>query len=428
MNLDIIKLNCSGIFQCKEIELKSDFTLYYFPSHIRMVTNQGLSSSDIVSKKLLDSDWTLLGMTSDNIKMECGSLILVSVNEDKAEFIPRNSGLYLGTETDATIESMEFPLIGFYRGTCSLKLKGWSIDIFEKHNEGINQERLSKIWGIPLEGLSLRLQNKRVKTSGYLDQVLVIRTMLSLASGNDVKFNRQVINYSNGSKVEIWREFIGYEFGAKICIPFYRTADYLKQCLPLFKSTEKSIRKKIGAAISYINSTSNGYLDDRILRITQAWELLADQLVDFKFEISQPRTEFKRALKSTLKAWRDKYPGQDPEGFLGTRVIESLEYDKAIEKLTGLAKAFNLNFEKIGLDFPELIKLRNNVAHTGFMKTKKRPVELLESSRFGLQILILRYLNYKGELKINHKGWSSFASIHEFLDEDAPLLKQKDSS
>ena len=100
--------------------------------------------------------------------------------------------------------------------------------------------------------------------------------MLSLASGNEVTFHRQIILLNEGNELEIWRRMSGGEYGTGFCILETCISDYLREALSSWKTFSQREKENINLSITYINLSANGYMDEKLLRITQAWEMLAN--------------------------------------------------------------------------------------------------------------------------------------------------------
>lgn len=119
--------------------------------------------------------------------------------------------------------------------------------------------------------------------------------------------------------------------------------------------------------------------------------------------------------------WREKYPSEDPDALLGSRITEALQWDRTIKKIEQLANSNKINIQKISLDFKQLINARNNVAHDGKMSMEIRdnkdspPYKLLMAAQFGLRILLLKKLGYSGKIVTSENGCRTNEEISKYI-------------
>ncbi|MDO8140862.1 MAG: hypothetical protein Q6358_05135 [Candidatus Brocadiales bacterium] len=165
---------------------------------------------------------------------------------------------------------------------------------------------------------------------------------------------------------------IGGEYGPGFCILKTCISDYLRESLSSWRTFSQQEKENISIAITYINLSANGYMDEKLLRITQTWEMLANAWGSQTKELSDFIKELRKELKDVYTKWRDKYPNEDTNAFLWSRIVEALQWDRAIKKIEQLANSNKINTQKISLDFKQLINARNNVAHDGKMSMEIR--------------------------------------------------------
>ena len=172
----------------------------------------------------------------------------------------------------------------------------------------------------------------------------------------------------------------------------------------------------MNVAVNYINSTSKGYLEERLLRIAQAWELLSTDWIKDLNEVPDPIENLKVKLRNSLKQWRADFPEFDKTGFWSGRVLKSLSWDKSISKAEQLASKYSINLEIINLDLKMLFNDRNSVAHSGrFEDYSVDRMPLIDSAVIGLQLILLRKLGYTGLIHTSENQWTAYKKIEEFL-------------
>lgn len=163
-------------------------------------------------------------------------------------------------------------------------------------------------------------------------------------------------------------------------------------------------------------------MDEKLLRITQAWEMLANAWGNQTGELTDCIRELKGRLKEVYKKWKDKYPNEDPNAFLWSRIAEALQWDRAVKKVEQLANSYKVNTKKIGLDFKQLFKARNDVAHDGKMSMEIRnnknspPYKLLMAAQLGIRILLLKKLGYSDKIIVTNKyEQCTYEDISEYI-------------
>lgn len=168
--------------------------------------------------------------------------------------------------------------------------------------------------------------------------------------------------------------------------------------------------------LEYLNETDHGYLDDRILRIVQCWEIVSSTWNNQKPNLSPEVVELKCSLKQTLKEWHKKFPGFDKDGLIGDRLHKGLEWDRVINLLNGTLIKFEIDNSAVKIDFPKIVKLRNSVAHKGRFGDEDALDDLIKA-QFGIRLVLLRILGYDGQI-IDYIDDGGFVMMKQFLIED----------
>jgi len=401
----------SGTLKSNTKEIKLDFNLVIYPHQIRIYSDHTLEPF----VKL--GDWSFCGHIEDGqIEVSSPVLMLFSANNKGIKLMPQKEFI-IGNLNNQQIVSAEFPLIGYYGDEAEFEYENCLYRISGDKQKADQQEILSKTWEIQLEGFCLEIKGSNLSLEEFIKRATIITDLLSLAAGNEIGFNRQIYKYLDGSKCEVWRSQHLDDFGAYECVPHFRMSCYLKQCFPSwYEEISEAEKKTINVAVNYINSTSKGYLEERLLRITQAWELVSTDWIGDLNEVSEQIENLKVRLKESLKVWRNDFPEIDKTGFWTGRVLNSLSWDKSIVKAEQLASEYQINLEAINLDLKKLFNDRNSVAHSGrFKDYGEDRMPLIDSAVLGLQLILLRKLGYTGMIHTSENNWTTYKKVEEFL-------------
>jgi len=401
----------SGILKSNAEEINLNFSLVIYPHAIRIYSDYTLDFFAELGER------SFLGHIEDGqIEVSSPVLMLFSANNKGIKLMPQKEFI-IGSFNNNQIVSAEFPLIGYYGDEAEFEYENCLYRICGDKQKADQQEILSKTWKVQLEGFNLEIKSSNLDNDEFVKRAIIITDMLSLATGNEIGFNRQIYNYLDGSSCEIWRSQHLDDFGAYECVPHFRISYYLKQCFPIWlEQISEAEKKTINVAVNYINSTSKGYLEERLLRIAQAWELVSTDWIGDLNEVPEQIENLKVKLKDSLKAWRNDFPEIDKDGFWTGRVLNSLSWDKSIVKAEQLASKYQINLDAINLDLKKLFNDRNSVAHSGrFKDYAEDRMSLIDSAVLGLQLILLKKLGYKGMIHTSENGWTTYKKIEEFL-------------
>ena len=397
---------------------------------------QYLAKTVIIAKinpelKKYDNNWKLKGFLNDDKKpIECEHLLLFSKTisiprgiEQDWKFMPLNADIIIGNKLDKPIKEAYYPLLSYFEGAFSLTDDRWNIEVIKNPNSAEQTKSIAENWQIPIEGLTLHLSHPGATLEQYREKARQIAILLSLACGNEVTFHRQIISWDIDNEIEIWRRMKGGEYGPGVCVPII--SKYLKETLPIWRTFSEKEQKEIQLAFTYINLSAKGYMDEKLLRISQAWEMLANvwgnQTKEVKDSAKDPIKELIAEMNDAYRKWKVKYPDKDEDGFLKSRINDALNWDKVLKKINRLANSYKINTQIIGLNFQQLIKARNDVAHDCKMSEAIRnnanssPYKLLMAAQFGLRILLLKKLGYSGKIVTSKYERRTDEEISEYI-------------
>jgi len=247
----------------------------------------------------------------------------------------------------------------------------------------------------------------------FLELALNIKNLLSLAFGRRIIFNRQVYTIDD-NREEVFKEMSDPLNEGKQIIPEFKIDKFLDQTLTKYELFTKDEKNQFFIVTDYLNQTKHGFIEDRILHTAIAWESLADH---FKVNSKLPShlIDLRKMIKNSYNVWKKNNSELDPNGEIGSKLLTSIDREKLIDKLFNLANKFNLDYQKLGIDFYKLKELRNMVAHTGRMNiTGKKAYKIMDPAIKGLQIILLSWLGYSSLINSSKDGWRTFDPITDF--------------
>ncbi|MBN2615603.1 MAG: hypothetical protein JXR71_07890 [Bacteroidales bacterium] len=411
----IIILKGFGTFSSKELEFESHFEVVHYPQNTIITTNIEDSGINFLAFINMADNWELNGSIENNLTIHAENLLFTNLSENILTLLSFKDLTISKTQTNK-ITSAEFPLVGLYKGDFKTKLDNWEIECSGEKENGEKIKKQSKNWNIQLEGLNLKLINPNSTKEEFISKANDITSLLSLALGNDIIFNRQKYYQGNELIIENWRRKADHHFGTEACVPHFTLDTFLKKTLHNYEKWNEKKRKIFFATVTGINSSSKGFLEDRILRICVSWEGLAGSWSKNK---KKPNSELK-PLKELLNNTVDTFslPPNIDKNFIKTRISDSLDWEKSSDFLTKFSGQYLLDSEKLKLDFKSLVKVRNDIAHSGLFKKKYTTdflTDLIYNHKLGLQIILLKELEYDGLVVTSENKWTDYTKIEELI-------------
>lgn len=295
---DIITRKGFGTFSIKEIEFEASFEIVHYPQKTIIETQ---IADKYVSFKLFgtnDEYWELKGVTEDNVNVFAKNLLTNNIDGNQLALFSYKD-LSFGQNEITNFSYAEFPLVGIYGQDFNLENNDWEISCYGQKDELEILREKSKNWNIQLEGNILKLKKTDTTKNKFLSRANNITSLLSLALGNDVIFNRQLYYKDKKLVFEEWRRKVDYHFGTERCIPDFELSNFIKLTIDNFEKWNDKKKKLFFSTVTYINSSSKGYLEDRLLGISIAWESLAQSWVVKRNNFSNNDLDpFKNFLKN----------------------------------------------------------------------------------------------------------------------------------
>lgn len=361
---------------------------------------------------LSNNAWKLEGKNDQNIEVYAEDLQITNVSK-KVTFEPLRE-IRFGDLSPLEITEAKFPLIGLYSGSINLNFNQSKIISEEQDSLTSEINVLGKRWNLQLEGKTLKLTQPKTMVDDYQIKANNICLLLSLAVGNSVIFNRQLYYKDDQLVLEIWRRKAGYHYGVEPCISDFQLNSFLECTLVSFEKWGKKKKDLFLSTVNYINSANQGFLEDRLLRLCIAWESLALKLVKSSI-IPKPEIEL---LKEFLAKSVDTFdlPEYIDRNFIKDRIAKALEWEKLYNSLVNLLDHYDLDTEKLHLDFKKLIRIRNDVAHSGQFRKKFPKTDLADLvfySKTGLQVILLLELGYSDLIEFQDDKFVSRIKINK---------------
>lgn len=265
--------------------------------------------------------------------------------------------------------------------------------------------KLSRNFGYQLENGFITIQSDCLETLDVEDTIKFAKQiclLLSFVLGENLIFNNcEFINEQKETLGYYQLMLVNNSRGSRYIFE-ENLSDYLPLMLDKLVNLEEADFKCFETTVNYLNSTSNKYLEDSILAIAQIWEILADNFLKSKVENNPAIIELRSILKREVRTWHKSNEVKDYElDFIMGRVLSSLDWEKVIKKLNMLVIQENLDGEMIGLDFNNLIEIRNQIAHTGrfaVLGNEHVYLKFYYSAILGIHVLLLNRLGYNGIL------------------------------
>ena len=226
---------------------------------------------------------------------------------------------------------------------------------------------------------------------------LDIISLLSLALGENIIFDKFTFreNLLNESFEE---EMVVTANKGQQIIPDHRIKQFLEKTLPIYANLSNTEKSEFLVITDYLNQTSKGYIEDRILRMAQAWECAAMYWVEEKIVLTDEILDLREKIKNVFKIWKQERNYQDINGELCKKILSSLDEETNLIKLNKLISSHKLKIEEANLDLKKIKKLRDCVVHTGKITTSgisaKEAIFILLSGIQGLQLIVLKRLGY----------------------------------
>jgi hypothetical protein len=367
-----------------------------------------IEQSAIGRSALQNDTFRLSGSLLDERLINIDRLRWISAQEGGlVELIPWDCAVEIGQRGTGHPISSFFILTGIYEGQFDFTLGEWHIELYSDKKSELNK-KVSRGLGVPLEGSSLRISANKKPQDEHEKLATDIILLLSLACGTGVTFHRWSLDYSGCEQIEFWRSRPGEEMGPGSIIEPWGLGDYIKQALPIWNSISPDEKRALRIAITHLNNSGSGYLDNRLFQVAQTWEYLAKLWVP-ETDLPEAQKELKNILRQARRAWAKSNPNADPHGLLGDRIAKAFDWPVLRQQIEELAAEFGVNLQALGLDIEHLKAARDSVAHSisleGVAASSGPHHELLMRAQYGLQIILLRRLHYNGLVTFREDGW-----------------------
>jgi hypothetical protein len=418
IGIEAISARGHGVFTADSLNFAAGFSILRQLSYAVIILRRAELGIHVHIPLLLHR-FSLSGSLDDGRSIRVENLHAHLSNESTVEMTPMNCAVEIGEKSASRPLCAKYTLTGLYHGNIDFNFQDWKIQICADR-DSIAKARASKALKIPLDGATLNLSNSsQDKTEDDYDEFAGnVFSLLSLASGNGVTSHCWRYSFSDGQDLELWRPRWGDDIGPGPIVDHAELGLFLQKCLPCWLELSDEDRYFMLVAITHLNTSGLGFLDNRLLQVAQIWELLATEWGPKK-AMPPEILHLKNGLKSFLGKWRDDNPGCDPNGIVSGRVVNSMDWITLLRRMDSMIEAFGLQAHLIGLDIARLKDARDNAAHSISVGVsdgnREDMVRLLLSALTGIQLLLLRKLNYSGSVIYHNNGWRAVKSIESFF-------------
>lgn len=252
MNSEI--LTGKGWFHFGEQSIESEFRIIFYPRQTFIEINA------IPIDGFFIDPWALKELLADGTKVESDNLIATGVGDNELYV----NEILTGEKTNvANISS--YPLVGFYGPNFSINYRGYEVAVTDEKD--IDEEkRIYRRTGVIREGVHLKLTKQHHLIQDSLDLATALTILLTVATGNDVIFNKRI--YDN--KYIVHRRSIIESSGFDNVIPHKWMGRYLAVSIQVWNNLQEKDQKLIKNLASYLNFAGGAdYLDERMFRVAQ---------------------------------------------------------------------------------------------------------------------------------------------------------------
>jgi hypothetical protein len=336
---------------------------------------------------------TLSGFTEENKKIQANNLLAPLITNDFIELVP-NPFVFIGDYFDNFYDQISFPITNLFDVRLDLNFNGFDINI-KPHGEKI-QERISRYWKIPQVGTIIKLTKKTEVITNYEVTINSIILLLSLAKGRHISFAVMKQYQKDKQLTVLGNKFCSNNYIHEI-VPTSYLSDFLMNGTKVLTSWSNDEILDFKTVLEYLNDTDTGYLDDRVFRIMQCWEIVANRWSNASKKLPTELNGLKQSLRRILKSWHTEFTNYDVEKFWDNRILGSLKWQKNITTLEDTLARYCIDNSKLKVDFKKLVDYRNAVAHSGRLGKEKPIVELI-TAQFSLRLVLLRLLDYDNKV------------------------------
>lgn len=411
--IEALSLMGKGLIKNDSCQLKLDFCLHRQLSSVVVYINsqkfKAIATRGIIERVLRQqkgespkgnhqSDvFSLSGELADGRPVSIPQIYL-GEPYGPVELKPWNCLVEIGRRGSGVPASSLHILTRLYEGSFKLAHGGVSLELTSNVDVNMNKKAAGRL-GIPLEGSTLEIFSEEKTEEEHEDLARSIMLLLSLACGAGVTSNRWEFEYLDGHRLEFWGEMKGSEIGPYPILKSDYLKGFIEQALPVWEGMPEGEKSVLKTAITHLNNSGSGYLDNRIFQTAQIWEYLAGEWSP-KARLSDAEQELKDELKKVRRQWDKKYPNADPNGFLGKRISQAFDWPVLKRQIECLAERFDVDLSTLGLEADQLRQARDSVAHTITLNEPDPSLmphpELLQRSQYGLQAILLSKLEYTG--------------------------------
>jgi len=382
-----------------------------------------IDNPELAHDSLSNHDYlSLYGETVNGEKITCDQAFIGGIYE--AVFVLPNSEVKIGDVMEKCTQ-IDIPLINFNSTAFSYVYGRYSISVSGSKIRR-NEERIAQYSGRPICKFILTIQSDKsmlpTDLKAFAHRIVLL---LSFATGHWIYYKGyQVSNDLRSAKV--YRKSVdGPSIKNGLLGKLGRLDKYLEQVLPSYLALNKEWATEFFYnCMVNILSTDKGFIEDRLFKLVQTIEIMADALGE-KPETLPKLKELRKHMTSTLDAWVEQnieHKGVVDVEIIRSRIGRITSSDTFMNRVALFLNKVEVDNSKIGLNIKLIKDARDKVAHTGRLTVKDYGkindlVDEIGKGQFMVQLVLLDWLGFKdGLIQGYNKEYATYEKIeHYFL-------------
>jgi hypothetical protein len=395
-----------------EFVIDVDFRYYLINERGVLFCTSDQPLSFLQSISLWNSKWMIIGRNQEDKSFRSLDLFLTKYDGKSSFELEQRNDIIIGEiKKGEENDFATYWVSNFFANNFEFEYAGFRVEV--KRISNYDHVLIQKYWQIPQFGSTIKLIKKNESKEAYDTLINSIVTLLTLAFGKALSFPLREFG-KNGHSLVLISNTRSTHRKIQSIISEESLGQYLVAVLPYFNEEFNVNYLELRTLLEYVNSTDIGYLDDRVLSMVQAWEIIAKKW-GRPYEIAEEIKELKKNIRPIIQEWHQKYPNFD-KAMISQRISDSLIWDKTIKRLEDLLEQYKFNREVLDVDFKSLVKWRHKVAHEGVLHSvdNDNVADKLLDAQFAVRLLILKRIGYSGKVLPN-KGYSTLKSIDDYF-------------
>lgn len=248
-----------------------------------------------------------------------------------------------------------------------------------------------------------------------LQLALDIRNLLSLALGTRIIFDKHSFWSGKNERVVNRTMQNGINAGFQI-IPDGEISIFLKSTLSVWFKLSGEEKREFYIVIDFLNKTRKDFVEDRVLKLMQAWECSAVYWSKSN-ELSDDLLSLQSKIMKVFKDWKKESGFKDENGVLGANLKISMNQESLMSRIEKFIVEKKYKSQQLISQLKDVKKMRDQTVHSGQIKKSGEEVILImEPVIKALQLIILYNLGYQGLIIDTIDNWVAWKDISEYFD------------